>query len=338
MTQDNTYHQPKLFINGREILAKISGTLTFSGANSLNKLAVRINNDELQNDSLYNKPVEFYLNNGSEDSAPMFRGYINNFNPSDKAISLSATDVRSRITGNTGLKVTLTDDNNYDGYTLGQFLFSYISEYFDSDDLSTDFLTDTNPKVFMTGERGDNLDVYQLVTTKIDEAINTDDYLNPLKHYVDIHEGTAQSSMVIRQEKSLTSDPQMYLSFEDGMSSYTYKRRLPPNTILYKNRKFSYTNTPTGQINTQVTEQDSPAETRELALRNILVEQQYTDEITVQVTKGMDIGLGSLVFLDVDREDIKGPHRVQSKVITFGDSCTCKLQLNKHAPVLRDYI
>ena len=46
--------------------------------------------------------------------------------------------------------------------------------------------------------------------------------------------------MVIRQEKSLTSDPQMYLSFEDGMSSYTYKRRLPPNTILYKNRKFSY--------------------------------------------------------------------------------------------------
>ncbi len=339
MTQDNTYLQPKLFINGREILTRFTGTLTISGSNSLNKLSIKIEGDTPnENDSLYNKPVEFYLNNGADDASPMFRGYINNFTPSDKAMSISALDVRSRLTGKNGLKVTLTDNENYDGHTVGQFLYSYINEYFDSTELATDFLTDTNPQVFMTGHRGDNLDVYQVITDKVESAINVDDYLNPLKNYVDIYEGPEYSSMIIRKERPLTDPPQLFLAFDDGLARYSYKRRLPANTVIFKNRSFSYTNTPTGKISIDVMEQDNPAETKELALRNILLESQYTDEITVQVTKGFDIGLGSLVYLDVDEEDIQGTHRVMSKTISFGNTLQCQLQLNKNKPKLSEYL
>ena len=339
MTQDNSYLRPSLFLNGKEVLSEISGSITFAGNNQLNSLTVKINNPELQNTSIYNQILELHLNNGSDDGVPIFRGYVNDFTPSDKQISIVATDMRAKLTGNRGLRLTLTDDNNYDGYTLGQFIFSYINEFVDDNDIGTDFLRDTSPVVFMTGERGEDIDFYSLVTNKIKDAIDVEtDVYNPLGHYIDVVNGANASNIVIKKDKLLTSVPSTVFSYSDGLKSYSYKRRLPPNTVTYEGRKFSYTNTPQGTRSISLSKQDSPAETRNLALQQILLAQQQTDEITIQVTKGYDLDIGQIVSLDIDDEDISGSHRVQAKTITFGNSTSCSLKLNKKPPILKDYL
>ena len=328
MTQDNSYQRPSLFLNGKEVLSDISGSISFSGHNRLNVLNVKINNPELQNTSIYNKILELYLNNGSDDGAPIFRGYVNDFTPSDKSISLVATDMRAKLTGKKGLKLTLTDENNYDGYTLGQFIFSYITEFVNDGDINLDFLSDTSPVVTMTGERGKDIDFYSLVTNKVEEAIDVDtDVNNPLGHFVDIVNGANRSNIVIKKDKLIDSLPVTTFSYSDGLKSYTYKRRLPPNTVTYEGRKFSYTNTPQGTSSISLSKQDSPAETRNLALTNILLAQQQTDEITIQVTKSFDLDIGQIVALDIDEEDISGNH-----------STSCSLRLNKKPLLLKKYL
>jgi len=339
MTQGNTYQRPSLVINGKEILSDISGTVTFSGNNKLNTLNVKIPNPELQNMGIYNKIIELYLNNGEDDSVPIFRGFINDFTPSDKSITLAATDMRAKLTGNKGLHLTLTDVNNYDGYTLGQFIKGYIDEFIDDVTIGTELLTDTSPPVFMTGERGEDIDVYSLITKKIKEAIDVDtDEYNPLTYFIDIIEGGINSSIVLKKDRLISSIPVMTFSYSDGLKSYTYKRRLPANTVTYEGRKFSYTNNPQGISSLQMKRQNSPAETKELALRNILIAQQQTDEISIQVSKGFDLNIGQIVALDVEEEDISGNHRVQSKTITFGKNSSCTLGLNKKPPLLKDYL
>ena len=41
--------------------------------------------------ALQNKKVELYLNNGSYDSVPVFRGFINDYTPTDKDITIKTT-------------------------------------------------------------------------------------------------------------------------------------------------------------------------------------------------------------------------------------------------------
>ena len=320
MTQDNTYQRPKLIINGKEVLSDITGSVRFNGNNQLNVLSVRISNPELQNMALYNKSVELYLNNGSDDSVPIFRGFINDFSPSDTSITLNATDIRAKLAGNKGLKVTLTDKNNYDGYTLSQFITSYLEDFINDEEIGTTMLSDTSPVVFMTGERGNDIGLYTLITKKVKEAVDTEtDIYNPLMHFIDIEEGGI-------------------FSYSDGLKNYSYKRRLPANSVTYEGRKFNYTNTPQGISSIKVKKQNNPAETRNLALRNILISQQHTDEISINVTKGFDLKIGQIVSLDVDEEDIAGNHRVQAKTITFGKSSSCSLKLNKKPPLLKEYL
>ena len=78
--------------------------------------------------------------------------------------------------------------------------------------------------------------------------------------------------------------------------------------------------------------------TRELGLKQILLEQSQKEEISVTVNKSKDIGLGSIVHIDVDDEDIRGAHRVQGKQISFGQSSKCTLELNKKAPILEKFL
>ena len=69
-----------------------------------------------------------------------------------------------------------------------------------------------------------------------------------------------------------------------------------------------------------------------------MVSQQEKEEISINISKGFDIDLGSIVYIDVDDEDILGKHRVQGKTISFGNTISCLLKLNKKAVKLSDYI
>lgn len=337
MTQENSFHRPKLIINDKEIPHEISGNISFQSNGNVNNMTVTVESVDLQLDSLFNKKIKLFMNDGSSDSVPIFSGYIKQVTPTEKNIVLKALDVRSVLVDST---ITLTDSNNYDGYTAAQFLFSYINDFINVDEtiIGLDMLKDTSPPVFMTGLRGKNLKVYNVVKKLVSKSVDDDDLSTPLTHFLDVYEDGINSNITIIKDKLLTNPPSLNYSFSDGLQNYSGKKRNPANTVNYEGSYFAYGNRPTGIKNITVTSQKDSKTTRQLGVQQILLEQQQKEEISIVVTKGKDIALGSVVFLDVDDEDVSGPHRVQGKTIMFGKSSECTLLLNKKAPRLDKFL
>jgi len=174
MTQENSLFLHKLFIDGKEILASSSGSITFSGNNNLNVMSVVIDNIDLQNDSFLNKKVEFFLEESGHDSMPMFRGFVKEYIPNETKVTLKVLDVRATLTGNSGIKINATDEKNYDGKTLAQFIFEIVTDEvnYNNTVIGLDMLRDTNPVIKMDGVRGSNLDAYKIITEKIKDSFD----------------------------------------------------------------------------------------------------------------------------------------------------------------------
>jgi len=341
MTQENSLFLHKLFIDDKEILASSSGSINFSGNNNLNQMIVTIENIDLQNDSFLNKKVELFLEESGHDSIPIFRGFVKEFTPDETKITLKVLDVRHVLTGNAGIKINSTDDKNFDGKTLGQFIYEVVTDKvnYDNTVIGLDMLRDTDPVVNMDGVRGDNLDAYKVMIDKIKESFDLTDFEKPLSSFIDVREDSEKSNIVITKDKVITDTPSYTFSFGDGLQNLKHKRRQPANTVYYQNnRVLKFNNRPTGQVNTTVSQLEDIVETRNLALQQLLLEQQQLDEIDLTVNKCYDIGLGSLIHLDVEDDDVRGTHRVQSKKITFGKTMQCTLRLNKKPVKLSDYI
>jgi len=77
MTQENSYHRPRLIINEKEILFDISGSLSYDSNGSISTLEVTIESVDMQIDALFNKKVKLYLNEGSEDSVQLLQVILN---------------------------------------------------------------------------------------------------------------------------------------------------------------------------------------------------------------------------------------------------------------------
>tara|TARA_X000001388_G_scaffold62323_2_gene48059 strand:- start:159 stop:1178 length:1020 start_codon:yes stop_codon:yes gene_type:complete len=339
MAQANTYQQPRIYIDNEEVLSDIKGSVTFTGNNQVNKLRVKITSPDMQMDALLHKKIQFFLNNGSIDSVPFFTGIITNVVPSDKQIDIDASDPRFLITGRDGFVATLTDVNNYDGYSIAGFLHSFITDKVNVDKtyIGLDMLSDTNPIKSFSGQRGTRA-AYGWALRLIQDVIDDDDTLEPLTFFFDMIEDYKAPQLVIKKQKSLDSIPSMTFSYSDGLISYKYTRRTPANTAVYPDGTFVYSSRPTGNSVIKSRSTEDRAKDRELAIRDILISQNSPDEITIKTSKGYELGLGSIVRLNVTEDDISGNHRVVSKTITFGSGMGCTLKLNKEPIKVSDYI
>ena len=333
MTQANISHQPKLYIDNKLVEYDISGSINFPSKNQLSTLNVKMTNPDLQFKALLNKDIALYLN--SDDSIPVFRGIVTSITPSDKETRITANDTRRLLSGNEVLKIEMSDNKNYDNYTLAQFIQKVISDK--NIDIGVDFLKDTNPPINLKGVR-DLTDIYSVVTNKIKNAIDFSDVSEPLRHYIDMYDDGNKSQIVIKKDLSIKSKPSYNFSFNDGIVSYTYKRRNEPNTVVYKGGSFTFSNTPTGKVSTNITDTGDIAKNRDMAIKQILLDRQQKDEITLKVSKCYDVSLGTIIHLDVDEEDILGNHRIVGKNISFGKSISCTLKLNKEQPKLSEYL
>ena len=341
MAQENTLHQHRLFIDKKEILSESSGSLSIEGDSRINRLSITINDIDMQHDSLYNKPVEFYLGESNEDSVPIFRGFVKRFTPSETKLTIEALDVRTFLTGNNAIKITSTDEKNYDGKTLGQFLYDIIKDKINVDKtiIDIDMLKDMDKPISMTGYRGVNDDAYKVISDKIASKMDDDDLENVLGYFLDVKEGPEHSGVVIVKEKKLTDTHSYTYSYADGLISVSHKEVNPPNTAYYNDgRILKYTSRNSGQSVVEVDSLDDVGESRNIALKQILLQQEQKKEIRLNVSKGYDIALGSIVFLDVDDDDIYGNHRVVGKNISFGRRFRCRLKLNKKPIKLSNYI
>ena len=91
----NTYQQPRLIIGDKEYSQFGSVNLNFPGNSKINSMNFTLNDSDAQEGKFLNKEVKFYLNYGTEDSVPIFRGFIRQFSPSDKDIKIVAYDGRT---------------------------------------------------------------------------------------------------------------------------------------------------------------------------------------------------------------------------------------------------
>ena len=338
MTQDNTYQLPKLYIDDIPISADVSGTISFRGNSQLINANIFVSNTDIQFQSLFNKPIKLYLK--SNDSVPIFRGFIKNYIASESGVNITALDVRMVLSGNEGAKVNITDDDNFDGYTLGQFLFKYITDNINVTNtvIGLKFINDSNPRILLNNTRVVNQSIYSVVSELVDKGIDTTDVNHPLTFFLDVIDDGINSNIVIVKEKHINSIPSYTFSYTDGLEYVNFNRRLSANTVYYKGGAFQYSNRPQGQVVTEITEKEDRAENKRAALEQVLLNQQQSNEITIGVNKCYDIGLGTIIRLDVEDEDIRGSHRVQSKTLSFGKSSKCVLQLNKAPPKLSDYL
>ena len=83
----------------------------------------------------------------------------------------------------------------------------------------------------------------------------------------------------------------------------------------------------------------SNAQCTEKAINLVMAERNEVDEIKINVSKGYELGLNNVIYLDVDDEDVRGEHRISSKNISFnGNTLSYTLGLDKLGPVTSDYI
>ena len=113
----NIYSNPKLYIEDKLIPECSAANLSFPGKSQVSKLSATIMNPDIEESSLFGKTITYYMNYGSDDGVPIFRGYITGVSGSETQTKISAVDVRGYLTVDMG-KITLTDKNNYYGFNL----------------------------------------------------------------------------------------------------------------------------------------------------------------------------------------------------------------------------
>ena len=319
---ENTYYKPRLVIGDKEITSGMSGSIKFSGNSQANTCNCKITGSDLQNYKLNNKELKVYLNYGADDGVPIFRGFIKEVKPSDTDISITAVDPRMLITGKNSRMIEITDDNNYDGYSLAGFLYAVIDKEINTDNIliGLDALRDTNPIVTMKGERtSEPTSIYDLVKNKLKQAVDDDDIEKPLAYFIDMIDDGKKNNITFIKEKQVSEIPSLYLSETDGIIKYNYNRRTPPTYASGGGTTFQYTNEPRGSTGLSITTKDykDKKTARMEAIKEILMENVGLDEITIKASKGHYINIGSIVRVKINDSDISGNHRLTSKSINF---------------------
>ena len=207
--------------------------------------------------------------------------------------------------------------------------------------IGLDCLRDTNPIVSMTGERTkEPSSPYQIVTKKLKDAIDDSDIEKPLTYLIDMIDDGLKSNITFKKEKQITETPSLNLSFSNGLVSYKNNRRVPSTRAVGEGADFTFSSEPKGSVSRSISGKFKDRnDARTQGIKEVLLHNRETDEITVQANKGHYIGLGSIVRLDIDEEDIKGNHRLTSKKISFNTGeVKLSLSLNKKPLVLSSYI
>ncbi len=356
MTSQNTLLKPTLTIDGIEENSVLSGTVNFPGNNAINTLSVDISDVDKEEQSVLGRKIELYLNYDNNDGVPIFRGFVTSYKPSGKKITIRASDPRIYLTSHMSPSISLTDEDNYDGYSLAQFLSTYITNYINVDEIKIglDMLQDTEPPISLKNIREAKLNPYDLIINKLTELVNEEDGLDDSrKFYCIMTEGNDNSNISFVKRRSLTEIPSFTFSGLDGIQDITYTKRNAPNTAFVTDgitsSTFKYGNRPRGffskevQYNTENKSMTGRAVLERAGMKSVLVDRAEVSEISLNVNKGIHIGLESLISIEsghFSHKDkyIVGNHIVIGKTISFsGSSCSLALKLNKPKPRLSDY-
>jgi hypothetical protein len=197
----------------------------------------------------------------------------------------------------------------------------------------------------MNTVRGMQSDIYGMATGQLTTKIDDTDVDNLVTYSVNMKDDGIKAQITIEKEKPLDSTPALTLSQRDGINNITYTRRMAPSygisfTTDGRFGAYQHGNMPYGRINeTGGSEFESPADATYASMISILKQQDNKQEISIGVTRGFHVDIGSIVRLNVEDFDIRGNHRVVSKNINFSKgNMSCILGLNREAYTLKNYL
>ena len=338
------YCRPELYIGGEQIYNVSDVKFTEKGGSAINSLTVTLTDPEIDEYKWYNQKVEFFLNYGAQDGVPLFRGYVRQINPSDNKFSFTAMDPRTFLTGKESLPLQLDDYNNYDGFTLTQFIHHHVSNNININEtiIGLDMLNETDPPTLLKGKR-DSGDAYKFITGNL--PTNSTSVKKPYKYSIKMIEGNEHSNIAINRDRDIENAPSTEFSYENGISSIKYKRRASPNlyNIKAKTKSISYQkgNISQGPIGGSIKGDFSDTdEGRKAAILDSILKEDEIQEITMTITKGHYLGTGNTIRLNVEDTQIRRVHRIKSRTVSWNltKGVTTNLVLNKDLPMVSDYI
>jgi len=340
----DTYSNPILVIGGREVQTFTSIQFTETGKSTAASLNITLNDPQFRDAPLSGKSILFFLNYGSEDSIPFFRGIIRQVNPSDTNIKVVAYDVRTLLTGNESLSFDLTDKDNYDGFTLAQFLHDYISENINIKKtiIGLDMLRETDPVVSLSGVRGNNLSALKLIKQELPK--NEDNINNIVNNRLSILDDGEKSNIFFTKEQDL-DNAGVKFTYSDGIKSLSHKKRPAPNLIsgksLDNNRNVVYThNSLDSGVRAQQLKKTFSYPDEVVQASYVLAKYSEIDtEMKMNTTKGHYLGIGNVINVHVtENPEQTGKFRILSKQVTCSKSgVTCVLQVGKERPEVNEF-
>ena len=339
----NTYSEPRLYIGKREITNFSKITYKNGGANKVSSLSIVLTDPEMANFAFLGEEVVFYMNYGSTDTVPFFRGTVRQFNPTDKNIKIVAQDVLSYLAGAESPALVLTDESNFDGFTLSQMLHYYIETVVNKNGtrIGLDMLNDTNPPISLSGLRKNNITPLKIVQEKIPKNTSS---LTDIKNYRLVVRDDGEKSNICFVEEQDIDSPAIKFSFNDGIEKLQYKRRPSPNYFTKevdgKVMEYQHNSLPTG-IHTGKLEGDfeyTDAAREEAFLQATLHEDKK--EITITTSKGHYLEIGNIINIYTpEHPELIGKHRIVTKNVDCGGGkISCKFKLDKEGPEVSDYL
>ncbi len=325
----NIYCNPKVHIEDYGIVEDIKGVINIAGNSQISQMSLTISGLNVPESALMNKRVKFYLNHGSIDSVPFFVGMIRNIKPSDTKVNLTVYDIRCLLGGENAEKIGITETENYDGLTLGGFLVKYINDNIniEKEYIDVSRMNDTEPPIPMSGYRGDQITPYSACLSLIQMATDESDIFNTFQYEIGVKNTTNSTGLFFIKEKDLSSTPSIFMSYGDGIKSYKYKKNKLPTRARQDEIVIDYGGNDNVRVIQDVTVhmaaqnfrndvKISRADIQKEMLKALIKARKDRFEITIDATKGHYLELGSIVHLNVE-EEIKGPHRLVSKNISF---------------------
>tara|TARA_Y100000310_G_C20537036_1_gene741353 strand:- start:73 stop:1134 length:1062 start_codon:yes stop_codon:yes gene_type:complete len=350
----NTYCNPSLIIDNREVDANFKASIDISGNNIINKCNITIFEPAWENSRLFKKEIQIYLNLGSIDSVPIFRGYITSIVPGEKSIKLNCLDPRYLLSGKNALKVTMDDFNNYDGATVSQFTYKWIKDKINTDKIyiGLDMLKESFPSQPLSTSvhkfyRNSGADAYSIIVDGVSTNIDSTEKLQPKKYEIVMIDDGRKANICFLKDKDLNLSPSLRLSFDDGLIKVNYKKEPNPTFVNIGEVVYKIGNQPLGptalesKVMPNLEEfKKTPANAGQFIIEELEKHRVYNaKKISVVTTKGHYLSLGDIVYLDVEDREIRGPHKVTSKKLSIGGSTmNVNLTLNKRMETLSDVI
>jgi len=337
---------PELYIDGEKV-DFTTGSLTKQGNSTASKLSFTIAGDSVTYRKYWNKKDLYYFD--KSDNIPMFRGFIMNAEiNSNFSINFMALDVLGYLTGIDRAAVSLTNQDNIDGLTVGGALKRMISLANLDDRIGTDYLGDTNPVLLMPRTRG-RVMILDTITSQLLNVFNTDTSTLPLRNFLKVIDDGNKGQLIFELQSDIDSNNPIHrFDYTDNITSFNVQNRKIPTVITVKGKNnasalFKHESASAAfgghAFNVSKPNLTSRAQCMDFAQKifNANIQNQY--EYSLETPEGAYLEENDIVEIIDKDTDISGNFRIIGKTITFGNgSYSINLEINKQLPLLDSFL